>query len=448
MKTMILGNGGRESALAWRMAQDSTVYAMAAHRNPTLIHMAAKTGGVFETGNILDPVAVAAFATKHGIDLVMVSSDEPLAAGVVDELLAQGIKTVGPTRDGSEIEWNKSFSRELVEQVAPEANPFYRIAYNPAQVEAVFAARGDAPVAIKPVGLTGGKGVKVVGPHLKDNAQAKDYALELLAIGNKHGTENCVIIEEKMVGAEFTIQAISDGRTVVFPRTTFDYPYRYEGDTGPGTGGMGSYCGADIALGFMDTGHYREACDIITRVITHLTETGRHFTGVMNSGFFLTDKGEVKVIEFNARFGDPECMNIMLLLDNSWCDVMTAITAKELSSDTVAFRDGVSQVVYLVSPDYALPNPPKSYEFEIDVAAIRQSGCEVFFASAEHVAGNTYRTVGTSRCVAIGATAATLEETRARIAAAIGAHVKGPLEWRTDMGSDDNINDMKKLVAA
>ena len=114
-----------------------------------------------------------------------------------------------------------------------------------------------------------------------------------------------VRVEEKIVGVEFTIQAISDGSTVVFPPATYDYPYRYDGDEGPGTGGMGSLSMPGLTLPFMTPAHYEQACSIIERIIALLTRQGRHFSGVMNSGFFATADG-VKVIEFNARFGDPE----------------------------------------------------------------------------------------------------------------------------------------------
>ena len=130
-----------------------------------------------------------------------------------------------------------------------------------------IASFGSAAVAVKPSGLTGGKGVKVMGPHLASHAEARDYALSLLAKGK--GGES-VLIEEKILGAEFTIQAISDGRTVLFPPSTYDYPYRFDGDQGPGTGGMGSLSLASQTLPFMTATHYEAACSIIERVIGRL----------------------------------------------------------------------------------------------------------------------------------------------------------------------------------
>src|SRR5205823_4144554 len=148
--------------------------------------------------------------------------------------------------------WNKVFARELLAEVAPHAAPALRVARSPEEVAQAMAWFGPREVAVKPCGLTGGKGVKVMGPHLQSHEQARDYALNLLERG---GAGESVLIEEKVAGAEFTIQALSDGRTVVFPPSTYDYPFRFDGDEGPGTGGMGSLSLAERTLPFMTARH-------------------------------------------------------------------------------------------------------------------------------------------------------------------------------------------------
>jgi phosphoribosylamine--glycine ligase len=441
VRTLIVGNGGRESALASRMAAHSELHAFVGHENPTIVHHAAESGGGHVVGNVCDPQAVAAFAREREIDIAMVSADEPLRAGVVDALLAQGTRAVGPTSAGSEIEWNKAFARELLAEVAPEATPQLGIARSVPELEAAFASFGSTPVVVKPSGLTGGKGVKVMGPHLADHAEARNYALELIA---RAGDEDSVLIEEKIVGAEFTIQAISDGQTVVFPNSTYDFPYRYDGDTGPGTGGMGSLSMPTATLPFMSTSHYEQACSVIERVIARLGEEGRHFSGVMNSGFFATADG-IKVIEFNARFGDPECMNIMSLFEGSWPEVMERIAAGELAQEHVRLREDASLVLYLVSPDYAL-RPGDTYDFTLDRRQLEEAGCEVFFSSAVETGEGSYRTVGTSRAVALATTAPTLAQAHARVVAA--ARTVPVLEWRGEVGSEQYLEDLKALVAA
>ena len=425
-----------------RMAEHSELHAFVGHENPTILRHTEASGGSHRVGDVRDPEAVAAYAREREIDIAMVSSDEPLAAGVVDALQAQGTRTVGPTRAGSEIEWNKVFARELLAEIAPEAVPLLRVARTPHEVAEAFAAFGSAPVAVKPAGLTGGKGVKVMGPHLADHAAARDYALELLAKG---GAGEAVLIEERIDGAEFTIQAISDGRTVVFPNSTYDYPYRFDGDEGPGTGGMGSLSLPSPTLPFMTAAHYEQACSIIERVIERLGALGRHFSGVMNSGFFATADG-VKVIEFNARFGDPECMNILSLFDGSWTEVMSAISENRLTAADVPLRSEASVVLYLVSPDYAL-RAGGPYEFTLDRAAVESEGGHVFFSSAVSAGqDDLFRTVGTSRAVALAATAPTLEQARARVVGwAEGVPV---LEWRRDVGDGGYLENLGRLVAA
>lgn len=439
---MIVGNGGRESALAMRMAEDSELHAFVGHENPSILAYAAASGGGHVVGDTCDPGAVAAFARAREIDLAMVSADEPLAAGVVDALRAQGTATVGPTRAGAEIEWNKAFARELLAEVAPEATPVLRVVREAHEVPAAIASFGERPVVVKPSGLTGGKGVKVMGPHLASHEEAQRYALDLLALG---GAGESVLIEEKIIGAEFTIQAISDGRTVLFPPATYDYPFRFDGDEGPGTGGMGSLSMAADTLPFMSEADYRQACSIIERVIERLGQQGRHFSGVMNSGFFATADG-VKVIEFNARFGDPECMNIMGLLRGSWTHAMQRMAAGTLAVGDVPLAEEASVVLYLVSPDYALRRGP-AYDFTLVRERIESEGAHVFFSSA--VAGdgaNGYRTVGTSRAVALASTASTLEQARERVVA--GALTVPVLEWRRDVGRESYLEGLAGLLGA
>jgi phosphoribosylamine---glycine ligase len=441
VRTLIVGHGGRESALAYRMAEHSELYAFVGHENPSILGYTQASGGGHQVGDVCDPRAVAAFARANDIDIAMVSADEPLAAGVVDALLAQGTSAVGPTAAGAEIEWNKEFARSLLAQLAPEAVPRLRVVHDPSEARAAIASFGSDPVVVKPAGLTGGKGVKVMGPHLASHAEARDYALELLQRG---GDREGVHIEEKVLGAEFTIQAISDGRTVVFPPSTYDYPYRYDGDEGPGTGGMGSLSMASSTLPFMTPQHYEQACAVIERVVERLAQMGRHFSGVMNSGFFATADG-VKAIEFNARFGDPECMNIMSLFNGSWPEVMERIAATKLQPADVPLRDEASVVLYLVSPDYALRAGP-AYDFTLDRERIEADGCRVFFSSAVQTAPGAYRTVGTSRAVALTSTAPTLERARARVAAAAAS--VPVLQWRTDVGDLKYLEGLIKLVAS
>jgi phosphoribosylamine---glycine ligase len=232
----------------------------------------------------------------------------------------------------------------------------------------------------------------------------------------------------------------------VFPPCTYDYPFRFDGDEGPGTGGMGSLTTPEPTLPFMAPGDYEQACSIVERVIARLTAEGRRFTGVMNSGFFSTSDG-VRVIEFNARFGDPECMNIMSLFEGDWPHVMEQICAGRLAAEDVPLATGASLVLYLVSPDYALPRAgaaPTPYEFELDVEAIERAGCDVYFASSVQSGANSYRTVGTSRAVALVTCAPTLREAHERVVACAGS--VEVLQWRREVGDERYLQDLARLV--
>lgn len=436
MKTLIVGNGGRESALAEAMSKTSRVYAVMGHMNPSIADVVERTKGESSIGSTSNPEFVANFAARQAVDIAMVSADSPLEAGVVDALKIKGIPTVGPDREGARIEWDKTHSREIVERVAPEANPMFRIARSRNEIDEIFNEFADAPVAVKPKGLTGGKGVKVVGPHLKDNDEAREYAISL--IESSDASDRAVIIEEKIEGVEFTLQAITDGKHVIFPPASYDYPYRLESDTGSGTGGMGAYTMKEKPLPFMREEEYARICAISRAVVTHMHEKGVNFSGVLNGGFFITPRGEVKVIEFNARFGDPECMNIMALVEQDWTDVMAKLATGTLREGDVTFRNISTSLNYLVTPEYAITEG-KTHHFVLNQDAIEQLGCRVHFSACERVSRDNYRTVGNSRVVAVLAEADTPMEARERILQAIALHTRGPLQYRTDIGSVENI---------
>jgi phosphoribosylamine--glycine ligase len=429
---LVVGSGGREHALARRLAEAGEVYAFAAHRNPGLD---AVTHGRLRVGDVCEGNEVARFAVESRVDLAVVSADDPLAAGVVDALRAAGIRTVGPDRSGAQIEWDKSAARRLVDEIAPELNPVHVVVRTADELDLALSAFGDRALAVKPAGLSGGKGVKVMGCQLEDREDARAYGLSLL----DHGPEpRTVILEERIDAIEFTIQALTDGRSCVFPPATFDYPYRYDGDRGDGTGGMGCYTDGAGPLPFLSERSYREACDFIGEVVSRWGALGRSFSGVMNTAFFVTPAG-LKLIEFNARFGDPEAMNIMALLETSAWDLMDAIADRRLDEVSARFKDVASIVTYLVAPEYPTPGPKRDLEFEI--AAVEAAGCWVNFAACERIGEGRYRTTGSSRVLAMATMAPSLAEAHARIEAAIAAGFTAAhdLEWRRDVGHPDYV---------
>jgi len=413
------------------MAEHSELYAFAGHANPSLLRYADASGGRLQTGDVCDAAAVAAFAREHEIDLAMVSADEPLQAGVVDALLAQGTAAVGPTRDGAEIEWNKVFARALLLEVAPEATPRLRVVQAPERVDQAIASFAGAPVVVKPSGLTGGKGVKVMGPHLASHADAADYARSLLA-DRRHG--DAVLIEEKIVGAEFTIQAISDGSTVVFPPSTYDYPYRFDGDEGPGTGGMGSLTMPGPTLPFMSSAHYTQACSIVQRVIERLGAEGRRFTGVMNSGFFATADG-VRVIEFNARFGDPETQVVLARLKTPPAGLLRAAATGQLATfPELRWSDGAAVTVVLASFNY--PDTPRTGDPITGLADVAEKDAHAYVLHAGTRLSPDGRVLSAGgRVLSITATGPTLPKARDRAYRALDRIALDGAHHRTDIAA-------------
>jgi phosphoribosylamine--glycine ligase len=189
---------------------------------------------------------------------------------------------------------------------------------------------------------------------------------------------------------------------------------------------------------------YQRVCDITKRVIKELGRLGRHFNGVLNGGFFISKKG-IKVIEFNARFGDPECMNIMTILTSSWTTAMEKMYCQSLALGDVKFNGQASVVIYLVSPEYAL-REGSPYIFQLNKQKIENAGCNVFFSSAENAGKkNTYRTIGTSRSVGIAATRSDIISARVLVGECIERFVSGPLQWRKDIGTREEIESLISL---
>lgn len=438
MKVLLVGNGGRESAIATQIAKEAELYAFMKHQNPTISASVQESNGAIAIGDTNDPFAVAEFARRSAIDLAIVSADNPLEAGVVDALHLASIPTVGPTRAGAEIEWNKAFARQLLVEVLPDYAPRFWIIENSEQLSAAFDViqSEGMEIVVKPAGLTGGKGVKVMGEHLRDFGDAKRYATQCLQSAGAGG--NAVVLEERLEGVEFTVQALTDGHSLVRVPATYDYPFRFDGDTGPGTGGMGSFCSRGTGLPCLTTELYDQCVNLIEGVLAELHRRSLHYSGVLNAGFFLTPRG-LKVMEFNARFGDPECINIMAVLGSSALQLFQQIAHGRLDPSSVQLQDHASVTKYLVAPEYALGTGPM-HQFYLNIPAIEAQGVQVLFSSAVATGSpNEFRTVGTSRSVALASTAPTPPEASDRIERCIQDYFSGPLEHRRDVGSLESL---------
>ena len=434
-KFLVVGSGGRECAFAMSLAADSRVYAVMDHENPLMADIVGRTGGECAVGNASDPADVVRFAKRCGPDFAFVNSDEPLANGVVDALLAAGFRAVGATRDAARIEWDKAYAMDMMSRICGEFTPFYRVVSKREDIGAAvseFRKRGIG-MAVKPQGLTGGKGVRIMPEHLATYGDCAAYAAELLGT---RPTESVVLVE-RLSGIEFTIMGITDGENLVLPPASYDYPFRFEGDRGPGTGGMGCFTNATKRLPFMSDRDLDECGTIMQRVIDEMRNGGSRFRGVLNGGFFKTAAG-IRFMEFNGRFGDPEGLNVLSIMRTPLSAVLRSIWDGTVSGDSVSFVNRASVVKYLVASEYPSASPD-FIDFTIDWRAVEGLGVAAYPASCVRTGRDSYRTLKRSRVVAFGAVAETVKGASNLVNEAIDNHVSGSLEYRRDIGSAANL---------
>ncbi len=249
-KCLLLGNGAREAVICEAMAQKYEMYVVMPYENPSIVEFVKKSNGKYEIGSPFDKELVSKFVKENEIQYCMISSDNLLQDGLIDLAKSLGLKTFGPTSKAAKIEWSKTYALDVVQKLAPEMMIHNFEITSLLELEKAAENYADENFVVKPEGLTGGKGVKVGGIHFKTKEEGIAYAKECLAISGK------VIVQDKIKGKEFTVMCLTDGKTVITLPTTFDYPYRYDEDKGPGTGGMGCIGFSNRIVAIFDKGRY------------------------------------------------------------------------------------------------------------------------------------------------------------------------------------------------
>ncbi|MBN2454082.1 phosphoribosylamine--glycine ligase [Candidatus Woesearchaeota archaeon] len=422
-KIILVGNGARENAIADALIKGGAeIYAYMQLLNPGIRKSAKK----YEIGKLDDSSAIVKFAKENEVKLAVIGPEAPLAAGVVDALEKEGIGCVGPTKALAQLETSKSFTRELLKKHNIDVSPKFGVFMEAKGIAEFLEELGT--YVIKPDGLTGGKGVKVFGEHIMSHDEGLKYCEEVLE------THPRVVIEEKLEGEEFSLQSLTDGESFLHFPPVQDHKRAFDGDKGPNTGGMGSYSDADLLLPFLEDEDVREAEKVTERVAAAIKKDYRPYRGVMYGGFIKTAKG-VKLIEYNARLGDPEAMNVLPLLKTNFTEVCKAVAEGKLGKIDAEFERKATVCKYVVPEGY--PDSPKAGRIEVPTYEKGGIKALVYYAAVDEKEDGIYMTK--SRGVAFVGMGRSLQEAE-KIAEQAAEKVKGGVFHRKDIGTENLIS--------
>ncbi len=424
MTILLIGSGAREHAIARaldRSSQNKSIYCLASNMNPGIAELCVE----ITIDNFNDPELVSSYASEIGATLTIIGPENPLAEGVADALWNNGVKVVGPKKTLAQIETSKSFTRDLLTEYNIPACPKYKT-FLALDGVAEFLSNLEEDYVIKYDGLAGGKGVKVAGDHLNSHEEALAYCRELVDRGGKF------VIEEKLIGQEFSLMSFCDGETLKHMPAVQDHKRAYEGDIGPNTGGMGTYSDADHSLPFLTDENIIQAHEINNATAKALKDKfGDGYKGILYGGFMTTADG-VKLIEYNARLGDPEAMNVLSLLESDFIAICQGIVDETLDKVDVQFAEQATVCKYAVPKGY--PDNPIKGE-PIDISNIENLE-RLFYASVDFKDGQLVE--AGSRTVAVVGTANTISKAE-KIAEKEISAVEGPLFHRNDIGTDELV---------
>lgn len=427
MRVLVVGGGGREHAIVEALVRaGADILAAMANQNPGIARVAKEV----LIGDVNAVERVAAFAQDQHAELAVIGPEAPLEHGIVDLLEARGIPTVGPTKAAAQLETNKEFTRDLMKRFGIPGLPSYW-AFDSYAPYSEFVLDSNFEFVIKPLGLTGGKGVQVWGDHFSSKEGALAYGREILE--KKIGGQARFLVEEKLVGEEFSLQALCDGKRLVACPLAQDHKRAYEGDRGPNTGGMGSYSDSDHLLPFVSRLDYDQALETMRRTVEAMNELGTPFRGVLYGGFMATKDGP-KLLEYNVRFADPESMNVLPILEDNFVDLCVSMARGGLPL-RAHFARKATVCKYVVPPGYGT-HPKAGEQLKVDEESIRRTGAHLYYAAVDRRDGHIYTT--TSRSLALVGVGDGLEAAESISEEAL-AFIGGSFYARRDIGKPESI---------
>jgi len=421
MNVLVIGSGGREHALCWKLSQNPGVDAVLAAPGNGGTHEVARNVPVKDD----DIDALVALAKAENVGLVVVGPEAPLVKGIADACAREGIACFGPSAYAAQLEGSKAFAKNIMREAGvPTAD--FGVFDDAAAAKAYVLAHG-APLVVKADGLAAGKGV-VVAKTVDEALEAIDDMMLAKSFGQAGAR---VVIEDAMAGEEASFLAFCDGENFALLPSAQDHKAVFDGDTGPNTGGMGAYSPAPI----LPQEKYAETAELCIRpILKRLAELGHPFKGVLYAGLMFTKNGPM-VLEYNVRFGDPECQPLLMRLDADLLEIMLACAAGRLAPNMVRVRPETALCVVVAAPGYP-GSYPKGMEIfglaEADALGGDKALVKVFQAGTAVAGGKTVTSGG--RVLGVTALGATLAEAKAKAYAAVAKVRFEGCFFRRDIG--------------
>jgi phosphoribosylamine--glycine ligase len=392
MNILVIGSGGREHSLAWKAAQSDSA---------EMVFVAPGNAGTALEGNLhnvdLDPMdfeALAEFASSNNIGLTIVGPEAPLVEGIVDFFNAKGLPCFGPSAKAAQLEGSKAFSKDFLSRHSIPTAAYKSFTDVGPAID--YIKTNGAPIVVKADGLAAGKGVIVATTEAEAIAAVED-----MLAGNKFGDAgNRVVIEEFLVGEEASFIAIVDGSNVLPMATSQDHKARDDGDLGPNTGGMGAYSPAPVVSAAI---HQKIMDQVIIPTVKGMAADGNDYKGFLYAGLMITPTGDIAVVEFNCRFGDPEAQPVMMRLNSDLCELCLATIAGTLDTQTVDWDPRTAVGVVMAAGGY--PNSYNKGDVISGLAGTGSKDLKIFHAGTVKSKGEVVTNGGRILCaVALGET--------------------------------------------